>query len=225
MRYKKGDYFIVPNKSVLNELDSYSQIIFVWICARADENGMCFPSYSNLAKTCNISRPTVIDRIVALENAGFIRKIKGNYKKSNRYQIMLIGSKGDLPPSKRDLPEVVNQIDSNNNQLTISNNNSVNSKELNKQIGEIINCFEPLNHNYKRWFAMPPQRRAVKELIDKLGFEKLKALVEHLPEIVAMPYSPSIATPHELNVKLTKLIAFFKKEENIKSKKVKEFII
>ena len=148
MKFIKGDYFIVPNRGSLSKLDSQSQTVFVWLCARADNNGVCFPSITNLCKTTNLSRPTVVNRIEKLEEEGFITKQKGDFTHSNRYQIMILASKAPLlggltsltRGSKGALLGVVKEVNSNNNHLTINKNNKdikdilkKNRKELKKK--------------------------------------------------------------------------------------------
>lgn len=125
MRYIKDDFFIVPNRRTIAGLDCESQVVYLWICARANKNGLCFPSIANLAKTCSLSNPTVIDRIKKLVRLGFIRKTteKG---KSSTYQLMLLTSKGDLLPQLTGLTTPVKGVNTNNTHRTININNKVN---------------------------------------------------------------------------------------------------
>ena len=129
MDYIKGDYFIVPNRKALSGLDPQTQTIFLWLCARADDSGKCFPSYTNISRTSGVNRRTVIERIKKLEDLGFITKISGDYQNSNIYQIKvlgsesgLLGSAGDTLASAGDTLGVVQEIPSNNNHLTITKN-------------------------------------------------------------------------------------------------------
>lgn len=135
MKYDKGDYFIVPNRKALEGLDTYAQVIFLWICARANDKGICFPSLNNLAKTCGCSRDTVLRHLKTLENNSFIEKESGDSTQSNKYQIKLVkcssrgrlGSSTLLLGSSRELLGVVAESDSNNNHI---NNNHEQQESL-----------------------------------------------------------------------------------------------
>lgn len=131
MRYIKGEFFNVVNRTTLATLDCESQVVFMWLCARANKQGRCFPSITNLCKTTHLSRPTVVNRIKKLNRLGFIRKFKETGK-STEYQLMLLTSKGDLPDQLTPLTTPVKEVNSNNKHRTININNK----------GEVSNLLE-----------------------------------------------------------------------------------
>jgi hypothetical protein len=102
MRYEKGNFITVPNKSELKKLDAQSQVLFMWICSFTDEKGQCYPSVNRLAECCGLSRKTIIERVKILIDKGFLTKFhrfSDNSQQSNLYQIHLLPSVPDTPPS------------------------------------------------------------------------------------------------------------------------------
>lgn len=100
MFYNKGSFTIVPNKEALRGLDPQTQVLFMWICSYADDNGVCWPSIGRLCVDCGMSRRTVFNRLEKLLSLGFIQKKHrlndAGDKDSNKYRIRLLdGSAGD----------------------------------------------------------------------------------------------------------------------------------
>lgn len=92
-KYEKGTFVVVPNKNVLKGLSPNLQIIFFWVCSFADENGVCWPSRSTIAKNSGIGKQTVDKHIKNLVELGFLTKEKrkdGAKNMTNVYQIMVI---------------------------------------------------------------------------------------------------------------------------------------
>lgn len=81
------------------------------------------------------------------------------------------------------------------------------------EIAEIIKLFENINPNYLEWYGNKTQRAAVKFLINGVGFEVLKSLVQKLPEITARKFAPKITTPFELKRDWAKLKLFIEQEK------------
>jgi DNA-binding transcriptional MocR family regulator len=110
MKYEKGNFITVPNKSELKKLDAQSQVLFMWLCSFTDEKGQCYPSVSRLAECCGLSRNTIIDRVKILIERGFITKTERfseNSQQSNLYQIHLLPNAGDAPASANEVIQVV----------------------------------------------------------------------------------------------------------------------
>lgn len=102
MKYEKGNFITVPNKSELKKLDAQSQVLFMWLCSFTDEKGQCYPSVKRLAECCGLSRKTIIERVKVLIDKGFLTKsyrFSDNSQQSNLYQIHLLPSVPDTPPS------------------------------------------------------------------------------------------------------------------------------
>lgn len=134
-KWKKGDYSIVPNKEAIRGLPAPTRSVYLAVCDRADEDGVCWPSFKTLAKDAGVSKPTAITHIEKLVELGFLlcekRHKKGKKESdSNVYTVLLKegeGGKGGLPPvvkefnhpSKGVLPGVVKEVDRNYNHITI----------------------------------------------------------------------------------------------------------
>lgn len=65
MKYEKGSFITIPNKGHLAKLEPYIQSVYLWICSYADDDGLCFPSRTTLAKMAGCSVKSV-DRALEL---------------------------------------------------------------------------------------------------------------------------------------------------------------
>lgn len=105
-------------------IGAYGIAVYSALARYADRDGRAFPSYQKLADQLHMSRPTVIKTIGILKDAGLIlvnqRTDANGDATSNEYVLvaiatqsheMALGGKADLPPSKADLPQVVNNVD------------------------------------------------------------------------------------------------------------------
>ena len=85
-----------------------------------------------------------------------------------------------------------------------------------KEINDLIELFKPINPSYERLFANKTQRQALERLVKKFGTEKVKNMIEFLPNIFGKPYAPQITTPYMLEQKLGDLISFINKRSQEK---------
>lgn len=212
-KYNKGDFFIVPNRKALEGLDPHTQTVYMWLCARADADGSCFPSLTNLAKTCGMTVPTVNDRIHKLESEGLITKESGNSVKSNKYHLVLKEVKGG---TKGGLVGVLKEVKSNNNHRTINNNN-MEEQGSSGLIVEIIKLFSEINPACKKMYDNKTQRGACQDLLDSYSFEDIKKVIALIPKTNGYKYCPTITTPLQLRDKWVQLETELKR---IKSKKI-----
>lgn len=86
-----------------------------------------------------------------------------------------------------------------------------NEKELSKEIQEVLNIFYEINPTLN--FGNKTQRKAIQELIEKFGYEKIINTVKLSNSIQGKPYAPVITTPLELKNKLSKLMIYYKREQ------------
>lgn len=117
MRYEKGNFITVPNKSELKKLDAQSQVLFMWLCSFTDEKGQCYPSVKRLAECCGLSRKTIIERVKILIDKGFLTKsyrFSDNTQQSNLYQIHLLPSVPSTPPSVKLVEKVSKAVTASN---------------------------------------------------------------------------------------------------------------
>ena len=108
-----------------------------------------------------------------------------------------------------------NTIDKEVNALDKNINTNI---ALKKEIDHLINKFKLVNPSYEKLFGNKTQRKAIENLLEKLGPEKLEKLIDFLPSIFGKPYAPRITTPYQLEEKLGDLIAYIKAERSKKPK-------
>jgi DNA-binding transcriptional ArsR family regulator len=124
MKFKPGTFCTVPNKPVLAGLPPQAQVLFFWLCAHSNKDGVCFPSTALLAKECGVARSTIFRHLAVLEENGLVsraERFSKSGKTSNYYQIILVDT--DSPKnqivSQKDMgsvtegPSPVSQKDSN----------------------------------------------------------------------------------------------------------------
>ena len=94
----------------------------------------------------------------------------------------------------------------------------------NKQINELINEFKNVNPAYKKFFAIPAQRKALKNLLETFSYAQLQNAIKILPETNFKEYAPVISSPFELELKIAKLMIFVQREK-LKAQKPKGQVI
>jgi len=87
-----------------------------------------------------------------------------------------------------------------------------------KEINDLIDYFKAVNPFHQKLFGMPSQRKAMEELLEKFGREKLEKLLKALPGIVKQPTAPRISTPYQLLVNFGKLGIFLQQQRSIQDK-------
>lgn len=112
------------------------QVIFLWICHFANDEGQCFPSRSALAKKCGVSVRTVDKYIIQLIELGLIEKTKRRKRgsvenTSNLYQVVLLSAppsaNNNTTPSAGDIPITISNINYTN--LTTNDKITLNEKQ------------------------------------------------------------------------------------------------
>lgn len=149
-------FFMIPNEMIDSHIENMGALGFVVysvLMRHANSSSQCFPSYSTLEKKSSLSRPTIAKCIENLVSKGYIQKLDiGNSRgHATTYQLLDLSlvptSKGDLPvnevnqsmsftskgglpvTSKGGLPQLVNEVNSNNTNLTRPINNNTHIKE------------------------------------------------------------------------------------------------
>lgn len=83
-----------------------------------------------------------------------------------------------------------------------------------KEIAQIIFLFQEVNPSYKKLYGSPPQRKAVKRLLETQSLEQLSKVVTSLKQSNKMQFFPVITTPVQLEDNIGKLIAQWGKYKN-----------
>lgn len=92
MQYDKGSFCTVPIKA-LRGLHPYAQVLYMWLCHHANQDGICFPSLSTLAAETALSKDSVIKYTKELIENGLLKKEaqkNGEEYRSNIYQLLII---------------------------------------------------------------------------------------------------------------------------------------
>lgn len=108
-KYDKDSFLLVPNKKHLAEKKTHVQCVYFWICNYIDDEKMCFPSRTTLARVAGCSVQSVDRAIEELCECGLLKKtnrVKENHKLTNLYQIMLLEG-GTTPQVVPSPPQVV----------------------------------------------------------------------------------------------------------------------
>lgn len=228
MKYRKGEFVIVPNTQELDKVSATAQALFVWICVYADNDGICFPSRSKLASNLNCSVSTVDTYIKELVDCGFITKTnrkRDNEKITNLYQIVLRGSvkstlgsvknspRGSVKSTHRTISNrtISTQLGERSSQEEIRVVSDVEEKpkKVDKKYVQVFECF---NQNWPRnWQINKTQRLSAENLLKERGLEQIKKALEFYDEAKDEPFCPVVVTPYDLDSKWKKLNNFKKK--------------
>jgi hypothetical protein len=151
MKYEKGTFTTVPLKP-LKGYDPLAQIIYVWLCYHANQEGNCFPSYKKICEETGIkSKNTVKEKIKILESNGLLlvnRRENDNERLSNLYQLLIHGISPVDPPISRDDGGYINgcpvTISNELNTLTKPNElNNCKNKFLRENFKDIVKSINP----------------------------------------------------------------------------------
>ena len=78
-----------PDAIYRSRLPQRAILVYMYLCARADQKGTCYPSFKTIARDLKVSDSTVKRAIRELVNEGYIQKIsrtrKNGGKSSNLY--------------------------------------------------------------------------------------------------------------------------------------------
>ena len=98
MKYEKGTFTVVPNISTLSWKNPILQTIYMWICKYSNDDWVCFPSVSTLAKNCWTSSNSIRKYLKELEELWILqreRRFKNNQETSSIYQLIIWGTSPD----------------------------------------------------------------------------------------------------------------------------------
>ena len=96
MKYRKGSFITVPNIYTLEGKPTEYQVLFMWLCSYANENGTCFPGRKAISTKTGIKSLRTVDKYIEmLCQDGLITKTTRykegtNEKQSNLYQVNIV---------------------------------------------------------------------------------------------------------------------------------------
>jgi DNA-binding transcriptional ArsR family regulator len=229
------------NKNIISSdrLDASDKLVYSALSYFANCNTQkCFPSTAKIEKLIKLTQPTIIKALKKLEDLKIIQ-VDREPGKVSIYSLLktdhlkdLSGveteetTKESLAHHLKDLSTPLKKKHTNNNNITIINNNTLlhnvdSQKESGKEINDFINLFKDVNPSYELFFSRKVQREAVSRLLKKLGREKLTGAINILKSTNSQKYAPAITSPLQLEEKLGSLIAFIQKQRSeVESKKI-----
>lgn len=86
---------------------SARKLVLIKLADNANDEGVCFPSYQNIADHCEMSKRSVMTHIARLESDGFLTKTARKTKNgntSNSYKLSILGSESISLPSENISP-------------------------------------------------------------------------------------------------------------------------
>lgn len=103
--YKKGNFTIVPNMHLSNQMSAQAFRVYAVICKYADENGLCFPSRMTIARACAFQKSKSVDPYIAeLIEIGVIKKTiqrgEKGVNKTNLYQVQIVEEQRGVAPEQ-----------------------------------------------------------------------------------------------------------------------------
>lgn len=194
------------------------------------KRGECFTTYGEIMRDTLATKGQIDKCIRFLKKERMLtthKSTRGMHIKVlnyNRYQT-LDNYKVDTAEDKRSkrgrqAVDTINKKEKNNkNKKNLPSAASDADKTLEKQIGEAIKQFKPINPSYKNLYKMMPQRDALRRMITEHGYEKTLATIQALPGIINKPYAPKPITPCQVEKDLGKLIAYWNQQEAINKPK------
>lgn len=189
--------------------------------------GYCTASNATLGEIAGCSTATARDCISRLQSQHYI---KCSYKDNSKRVRERIESRVSLSSdtlnwvSSNNDTGIVKQrhrVSLNNEQReNIKENRNNTSNEVSLQVSELIKDFEEININAKSWYGNKTQRKALEDLIDTVGFERIKKIISILPKTNKLRYVTTITTPYQLLTKFSDLETQLSKLKEEKSKKI-----
>lgn len=215
-----------------------ASLVYISLCRHVDNSTQkCFPSMELIAEELGMQRAAISRAIKSLEDWKII-ELEENYDKKNKRRknnIYTLTKKTEWKekpcnntlhgneeshvtlksePCNPDDESHVTQSYSNYTHTNKTHKNNTLSDEtsqnLNKQVSEVIECFNLVNDNYTKWYANTTQRKAVKELIEKYDLRRVLKAVYLASFCYRDKFFPNFTTPYELVQKWAKVMKYFK---------------
>lgn len=210
--YKKSTYvhlwvhLLLSANHAPNEFMWNGSIILV-------KEGQLITGRDQLSKVTGIHRSSIERILKMLEIEHQIEQ-----QKTTKYRLITIVNwdsyqKIDSTPSnKRATSE--QQASTNKNDKKIKNEKKDTAQSA--EVSAVINLFKEVNPSFQRLFGIPPQRAAAERLLKTHGMEKLEPMIAFLEKSNGTKFAPTITTPVQFEAKLGELIAWSRKQKDVK---------
>lgn len=210
--------------------------VYVSLCRHADNDEQkCYPSQKTIAEEISVTEKTVREYIKLLVKHRVIeiKKERHGGKWMNSVYYLLDKSQWIYPSViiTDGSPTVMN-VKNQRKPLPLkdtqsSNTTSYKDKDTQlvkanaftgKDVNDLIDLFKAVNPDHERLFGNKTEQRAMKEMVEKFGLEKMRATIVYVEKTNGEKFAPVITKPTELQRNLANLISFFKRSEGDKSK-------
>ena len=235
-------YFTIIPNYILNHSTLWDREVFIQMKRIAGEDGTCWTSQKTLSKQCGISVNRLKKSLNYLLEHKWIKAVgtkrvstTGGTQQVNEYKIVDLwklninfyedkGVSPDATPSNKGVSqddtkgyhENIKGVSPGDDKeepikkITIKEDTKV--ETFGKEVNDIIELFKEVNPSYKELFKRKNQRDATQRLLRELGGERVRSAISYLGQTNAMPFSPTITTPMQLEDKIGALRAFVQKE-------------
>lgn len=206
----------------------YATVVYNSLSRHAEfATQQCWPSIKTICEQHNISNKSVIKGIKELEKWGIIKIIKEKDDKTKRQlnNIYILLDKSEWKekpirvndihtesrvnnreePSERQEKSRVNDIHCKDNTV-IKDNTLEGIATQGVAVNELLGLFEKINPTIN--YGNITQRKALSDLTEKFGIEKIRSAIEYAVSIYGKQYAPTITTPIQLKNKLSELGAY-----------------
>jgi len=212
------DFILIPYQVVsddrLHGLDRVVYGVVYWFSQMSSSR--CYASNGKIAEVCGAgAKPkSVGDALGRLEEFGYVKRVMLNDKVREEIVPLITYRTSNNVPStdgrgsvyrRKEVPSVDGTIKNSNKE---KNTDKTSAGASGAEVSEIIKLFEPVNAEAPKWYRVPPQRKAVSDLIETYGIDQVRKVVQALPGLIVQPYCPKVTSPYELRRDYAKLMAW-----------------
>lgn len=213
----------------------YATGVYLSLCRHASKDQECFPSIKLISEELAISRDSVIKGIKALEDHSVITikkaRTKGGTWQNNIYVLLdksewskyqvahsdTVDQVGvSVSPSRCQRIDQVAHSDTKETHTegnTFKETHIATPSAVADPVNRILELFQ-MKLNPTVNFGNKTQRKAIEELLQLMGENKLCRTIDYVESIKSETYAPTITTPHQLKEKLAQLMAYYSKQSN-----------
>jgi len=185
------------------------------------KEGICKASNRTIAEIAMVSVGTVRNSISKLNKCGLVNVVYKDEEKNLRERIDCLVDFAKVSPKNDGCNEMMTGVSSNDDGGVSSDDAQINKSNLiNKndniaketfaegknQINQILEIFYEYNPMIN--FGNKTQRKAIQDMINKIGFDKLKEITNLAIQAQSQKYAPRITTPLQLKNKFGDLKTF-----------------
>lgn len=200
--------------------------LFAYLYAKPDDWDF---SGDRIASEMREGRGAVYATLKELENAGYLYRDKQkdgrviyhlDWEKKPNDQIPQQATEPTAENRKLQKPQVAETVSISNKEKTYKQREKINttatpSVAVKNPVNTILEAFQ-MKLNEMIVYGNKTQRKAVQELLDKYGEEKLLSTIDYIESVKSDPFAPVITTPYQLKEKFAQLLQYHAKKQTAK---------